>query len=331
MQFSFMRATDPRLIFVMFAAIVVAIAGFVEAATEPRAARDEARESLAHIILIHRAVARVPGPRLILAGGSNVVYGMAARDIGRRLSVPTVNAGMINLLAGYDNYRRFLRSIVGPGDVVVFSDSNWLVAGTGRQALAAQLAEARLAASLANLGEGEFAGGGNPRWPIWTILPSRPMLAQLAAWRLKRFEIPRSTLGDSLDCIPALAIDPLRFPASKPERMRVSDDIQMVAAIVAERHARLLLVLPWTLIEPKERNGWRRLGAQLVEQLAAVAPVAIDAGVDPTVSVWRSNASEFCDSAVHLSASFRAVRSAQIAAWLASRPEIARLRAAARR
>ncbi|HZZ92504.1 MAG TPA: hypothetical protein VFE23_08075 [Usitatibacter sp.] len=60
------------------------------------------------------------GPRIVIAGGSNALYGIRARDLSRELGVPVMNAALHAGL-GPEYYLHQLEKLVRPGDTLVLA------------------------------------------------------------------------------------------------------------------------------------------------------------------------------------------------------------------
>ena len=68
----------------------------------------------------HDAVARVDGPKLVVTGGSGVLYSVRARDLSRELGIPVVNGGLHAGL-GRQYILHEVRKLVRPGDTLVLA------------------------------------------------------------------------------------------------------------------------------------------------------------------------------------------------------------------
>ncbi len=66
------------------------------------------------------AALRIHGRKIIFVGGSNLLFGLRAESLGRRIGVPVVNYGLTADL-GADVIAERAGEVIGPGDVVVLA------------------------------------------------------------------------------------------------------------------------------------------------------------------------------------------------------------------
>lgn len=318
-----MRVADLRIWLIGAAIVLFGLSGFANAALERQALTRVANVNLAQIRKLQQIARRANGPKLILAGGSNTLYGLDADGIGRSLGVHAVNVGMFNLLNGQSNYTILLRSIVGPGDVVVFADSNWLVAPSLHQRENATLVERKLAASLFRSGSAEFSGIDSAALPTWSLLPESPMVSEIAKLLRPASYLKRGSSGDLLSRTAPRPIQPLAAPKVPPAPI-IFERVRQLAALTKQRGATLFLEQPWVLINDLQRGAWQNYATALDKGLQPIAPVV---GRDfETPGPFRTDGRQFCDSPFHLQPAMRATRSAQLVAWLKQQPALERLR-----
>lgn len=310
---------------IMGAVILLFLAsGFLNASLERQAVQRTAANELVQIRHLQRIAAQSPGPKLIVAGGSNVIFGINAAQIGRELGINAVNLGMWNLLAGPNNYEKLLRSVVRPGDIVVYADVRWFaVPSTGERDDGARF-EDEIALSLVKLGGLEFRRNTGHALPVWTLVPTISPAVQ--AMRLLRpaAATVRDATGDWNACVSPQSVYPLGAPNGAPPPA-IFDEVRRIEKLTSERGATLVLEVPQLLIDERQRKSWEGYRAALENGLKPIAPLVRHTGkmADPLIT----DASLFCDLAVHLRPAAGAVRSAQLAAWLAHQPMLSRLRA----
>lgn len=267
------------------------------------------------------AASQFQGPRLLLAGGSNVMFGLDAGLVGQRVGAPAVNVGMPGMLGSEANYLDFLLPLIRPGDVVVYSSSNWMVAPTAHQQMAARLNDGRLASVLGTLGALKARNVTTANWPVWTLFPERPLLKRLTSAETEYTLHSRDALGNARACV----VDPrernwLPLPSQPPDAML--GETRELARQLRARGATLVLAEAWTLVRAKDLGGWLAYRERLNQELSAIAPVL----AAPANTVLRVDPQLFCDGPLHLSAEGRRVRSEYLAESLAAVPEVNRLR-----
>lgn len=305
---------------IMAAAIALFVAsGFANAALERQYLRRLATDDLAQIRQLQRVAEQTHGPNIILAGGSNVIYGFDAAKITRDLRVHTVNIGMMNLLDGPNNYEKLLRSVVKHGDIVVYADSRWFTSPSMQQRQYLSSQEHKTASALAQIGSIEFRGSISSPLPVWTLLPQNPLAAETFHLLHPAPATVRDASGDFKACVRLQSFFPQPAPNGAPARA-IFEEVQRIAKLTGERGATLVLVEPPVLIDELQRKSWTIYRAALERGLKPIAPLIMAARLS-------SNAREFCDTPFHLRPAMRSVRSAQLVSRLTQLRLLARIRA----
>jgi hypothetical protein len=308
-----MHGTDLRLPFMALAVTALAGLGFVNAYLLRRDYDAAAAAMNSEITQIYAVAAKMPGRRIVLAGGSNTVFGVDADVIARETGIPTVNAGMRSMLGSETNYIDFLTPMIRPGDIVLYSNSNWMVSPTAHQIREAALDGNRVASSLSHVGAIRYREGENSVWPSWTLFPRRPMLAYLVQRGGPIIPTERDALGDALHCpIEPPLRQPLAPPHGDPPAAMFAGT-QDLAARVRARGATLIFAEPWVLVRRDHLASWLRYRDRLREQLARIALLLPSAASD----VLHTDERLFCDSPLHLQAEGRDVRTRHLLTRLA--------------
>jgi hypothetical protein len=305
-----MRATRRGYRLLVGLALLWAVAGHIFYRLD-RSHDDQAYRLLADLIEWKTELARVvPGPRLVIAGGSNAYYGLDARLMQEQLDLPVVNLalpfGAHHPLVALDLLERQVRS----GDTVVFSASGfWNLKLTSKRH--ARQFDAYLDQAFDWYGR-KFSGWSIP----WRPLPeSGPLL--LAAASGFAPESGRSWVADTGPRGTFLACKDL--PLVSPEsysRDRVEPELFDALAETAERlngkGVKLILNVPWLLIRDNDRPRWLEfrhgLERDLDDRIAMIAS-------EPE-TLLRTDPEEFCDSPLHLSTEAARERTLSLAASL---------------
>ncbi|SHM73469.1 hypothetical protein SAMN05444266_110157 [Chitinophaga jiangningensis] len=80
------------------------------------------------IVVKHKRLNEIKGPRLIFAGGSNMAFGLDSKAVEDSLKIPVVNLALHGGL-GLDFMLEELKDVVRNGDVVILSPEYFLEAG----------------------------------------------------------------------------------------------------------------------------------------------------------------------------------------------------------
>lgn len=252
----------------------------------------------------------VPGPRLVIAGGSNAYYGLNARIMQEQLNTPVVNLalpfGAHHPQIAFDLLERQVRA----GDTVVLSS-----AGFWNLKLTAKRHALQFDAYLDRAFD--WYSRKLPGWSLpWRPLPeSRPLL--LAAVSGFSAEPGRSWVEDTSPRGTYTACADL--PVVSPEsyfRDRADPDfieaLRDMAVRFEKKGVKLVLSVPWLLIREADLPRWlefrQRLGDDLGSQVQVIAS-------QPEI-LLRTKPDEFCDSPLHLSTEASRERTLSLAASL---------------
>jgi hypothetical protein len=320
-----MRATEHRLWFICVAVVALLGASYAHAQWARSDYRTYARQFVAEIAHVDVVSARVPSPRLVFAGGSSVVYGIDAGRIGRELGVPTVNLGMPSTLGSEANYFDYLLPKIGPGDVVLYTNTHWWVATPRDADVVATQNSRRLADWLWVLARIDLKERERAEWPLLKPIPDLSLLQRLhlpPAPAAPSFPWRRDSLGTMVTCVPYSTIfEPLDAPSTVPAPGVTTLSRQFAQRIKA-RGAHVIFFESPILIVPRERKAWERYRAMLRADLAEAAPL-LD---EPDAAMFTTDASRFCDGASHPSDVGRAAWAVALLSQITEMPVIEQLR-----
>lgn len=251
-----------------------------------------------------------PGPRIIIAGGSNAYYGIDADVIEQRTGIPVVNFAF-----PFDAYDRrinlaLLERVVRPGDVVIFAAASfWGSAGNDLRreiGFDKYLAEKTPVPYTRQFKDSTFPWQARPKTN--TLLLA---LADLAFGRPKArsWVADTDSQGDFTGCVPRKALLPQIYQghALDADLMTwVKEAVQRLE----KKDARLMMALPWVYIREQDRPHWENYRARFLQRYRRYAPVI----AAPPKVMLRSRQEDFCDSPFHLSRKMTNQRSKYLSA-----------------
>lgn len=261
-----------------------------------RAHDEEAYRLLADLIEWKTELAQaVPGPRVVIAGGSNAYYGLNAQLLQEQLDVPVVNValpfGAHHPQIAFDVLERQVHS----GDTVVFSASSfWNLQVTSKRH--ARQFDAYLDQAY------DWYHRKFSAWSIpWRPLPeSKPLLLAAVSgfapdhgrsWTEDTG--PRGTFVACRD-LPVVSPEPYSQDRVDPQFLAA---LQNAAERLRHRGVTLVLNVPWLLIRETDRHRWIAYHDGLARDLTGRMPLVASA----PETLLRTDSGEFCDSPLHLS------------------------------
>ena len=170
-----MRDIDTRLGFMVTTAILLVIFGMSNAWFAPVEESGSPDWYRAPVIAVLEAARQETEPKLILAGGSNVIYGFRSEVISTKTGMPVVNAGISSMMLSITSYTDVLAAIVKPGDIVIFSAAE-LTVPDKPPGLA--VSRRRAEALTASLGI-PFTASSASAPKVWQLIPERALATRL--------------------------------------------------------------------------------------------------------------------------------------------------------
>jgi hypothetical protein len=252
----------------------------------------------------------VPGPRLIIAGGSNAYYGLDARLLQEQLNLPVVNLalpfGAHHPRIAFDLLERQVRR----GDTVVYSAASlWNLKVTAPRH--ARQFDAYLDRAFDRYSR-KFSGLSLP----WRPLPeSGPLL--LAAASGFTPESGRSWVEDTgprgtfVACKDLPVVAPESNPADGLDRDFVRN-LHRTAERFRQKGVEFVVNVPWLLVRQSDRARWLEVRHAIERDLRG----RIKLIASEPATLLRTDPGEFCDSALHLSRDASRQRTLSLAAAL---------------
>jgi hypothetical protein len=254
-----------------------------------------------------------PGPRVLVAGGSNAYYGLDSQLLQRGVGLPVVNFAFPS--GAYDDRinLHLVEGVVRSGDIVLYAASGFWNIEDAVERRSRGFDSYLVARKLPDY-ERRFDGGGIP----WQARPKSNtlLLAMLESIRPRPpgrpWVVDTDERGDFTGCIPAPVVLPQPFGSDSPNR-----DLAALVAATADRVAakggRLVAGMPWLFINERDRSRWAGFGERVIGQYAAHRVPVIAA---PPDVLLRSDRRDFCDTPLHLSTEVVRLRSRQLAGAL---------------
>jgi hypothetical protein len=254
-----------------------------------------------------------PGPRILVAGGSNAYYGVDSQILQREVGLPVVNFAFPS--GAYDDRinLHLVEGVVRSGDVVLYAASGFWNIEDAVERRSRGFDSYLVARKLPGY-ERRFDGSSIP----WQARPkSNTLLLAMfeSVWPRppgRPWTVDTDERGDFTGCVPAPVVLPQPFDSDDP-----NPDLTALVATAAERIAakggRLVAGMPWLFINERDRSRWAYFGERVVGQYAAHHVPVIAAPADVLL---RSARRDFCDSPLHLSTEVVRLRSQQLAGAL---------------
>lgn len=235
-----MRDIDTRLGFMVTTAILLVIFGMSNAWFAPVEESGSPDWYRAPVIAVLEAARQETEPKLILAGGSNVIYGFRSEVISTKTGMPVVNAGISSMMLSITSYTDVLAAIVKPGDIVIFSAAE-LTVPDKPPGLA--VSRRRAEALTASLGI-PFTASSARAPKVWQLIPERALATRLVpAGPVGRDQTARR-FGNEQTCVEA----PMwRTPKARPVQPPPPETIaatHRLAQVVRARGGTIYFSLP---------------------------------------------------------------------------------------
>jgi hypothetical protein len=254
--------------------------------------------------------------RILLIGGSNVVWGLRSHVIEEETGVPTFNLALVHEAYDPKVMRELTLSAVRPGDTVIYASvSFWNARSTDPQA-AAQLLR------VAGLEKDESPGLDTVKRILdryWSPYPQKNTIIASLNHLYRRYILHEPSVhmqdlndrGDIASCRTPAAAGPNGYTAPADQDLLLQD-LQDFADALRMRGASLVLNMPPTLILPEQKESWvNGYSAQFkaMQSLFAMAAPSLEANI-------YDDASLFCDTGFHLADAEAAARSHKLGQYL---------------
>lgn len=244
----------------------------------------------------------IEGPqRILLSGGSNVLWGYRSAAMQAELGIPVANVALPS--EGWDSHlmRDITVSLARPGDIVVYASLNfWNI----RSTLPVVAERLRRATGLDPQPEGWWPRLKAEVGKNWRPIPEGETLAASLPFLYRRF-VRGETFdlwslynrdGDVKICVGgspeprAFVLPPLL------ERDLFVQEMQKFQSELEKKGARLLVDIPWQRVREVEKQLWVSSFQPLLEKLKSLMPVSIH----ELETVLLTEGQDFCDSPHHL-------------------------------
>ncbi|HEX6959709.1 MAG TPA: hypothetical protein VF194_17125 [Ferrovibrio sp.] len=289
-----MRASNPGLLLLLTLALLWAVGGYVFYRLD-RWHDERDYRLLADLAAYKGELAKsTPSPRIVIAGGSNAYYGIDARQLERRLGVPTVN---VALPFGAHHYRinlDLLSELVRAGDTIVYASANFWQGeiGVRRRAIGFD-------SYLVKIDYPDYDRQFKGDILHWQALPHRNSLLLsivdvLKAEKGRSWIVDTDDHGDFTGCVPPPVLSPQRFEGDLPNA-KLAKALLDAAARLRQKGVQLLVHMPWLFISEHDRERWMHFRDQFIRQYEPAIPVL---AAEPS-RILRSKRSDFCDSPLH--------------------------------
>lgn len=310
---SFMRASKSGAILIIVVPLLWASFGFEFARDNGRTMRAFASDVATLLDVQDKALSADGGRRILLAGGSNVLYGVSAAELSDSLSVPVVNMGLPQLAFDADRYFRLLEHRARAGDVVILSLTEWF----NPTATNAHGEWIPVIWSASPSISPEISADDTVRAALtraWRPFPAKSYLARALSRSGPATSATNwhhvTAVGDLVAC----QSNPAFGPLAKPTLPREAEwnKLRTFAATMKARGVHVVLDIPWIMADPLRQGIWLRHLAELRRKMDSIAPVIPS---DAERLLWSGHA-HFCDTPSHLNAEGRRLRTASIAQYL---------------
>ncbi len=256
---------------------------------------------------------RTPGPRVLVAGGSNAYYGIDSQLLQQGVGLPVVNVALP--YGAYDDRinLHLLESVVKPGDVILYAAAGFWGAEDAEKRRSRGFDSYLVAQKLPDY-ERRFDGGGIP----WQARPETTTLLLTLAESIwprppgRSWIVDTDAQGDFTGCVPAPVVLPQHFKSENPDA-DLAALMGTAAGRLAAKGGRLVVAMPWLFIKERDRRHWTAYRERFIGQYAAHKVPVIAA---PPDVLLRNDRRDFCDSPLHLSTEVVRLRSQQLAGAL---------------
>lgn len=259
--------------------------------------------------------------RILLVGGSNIVWGLRSQIIEDETGIPTFNLALTHEAYDPKAMRALAVSVVRPGDIVFYSSiSFWNARSTDPNAAAELLRIAGLDDEKCS----DLCALKRTLDRYWSPYPQKNTIATSIPALYSRYIIHEPSVhmqglndkGDLASCTTPGTAGPNAYPdpAELDSFLQTIKDFEQA---LHRRGAALVLAFPPSLILPEEKEKWIRgytaqFKAMQRRYIMALPSLESSLFLDP---------SYFCDTGYHLGDAGAAQRSRVVGQFLAKRKE----------
>lgn len=266
------------------------------------------------------AASQVHGPRLLLVGGSNTIWGLRSAIIESESGIPTFNLALTHEAYDPKAMRTMALSVVQPGDTVIYASVSFWNSRSTDPAAAGELLRVAGLASEDSSGLDVLKQKLDRIWSPYpqksTIVTSLPALYR----RYIRHEPSEhmqglNAQGDLASCqAPGSVAGPNTY-VDPPDQSVFFGELEDFEDDLRQRGASLVLTFPPNLILESERDKWIQTFTPQFETMKRRFAVA-QADLESSLYVDKN---EFCDTGFHLADAEAAQRSQRLGQFMKAR------------
>ena len=266
------------------------------------------------------AAAQVDGPRVLLVGGSNTVWGSRSAIIQSESGIPTFNLALTHEAYDPKAMRALTLSVVQPGDTVIYASVSFWNSRSTDPVAAAELLR------VAGLASEDMPGLDRLKQSldrIWSPYPQKSTVVTSLPALLRRYvrHEPSEHMqglnaqGDLARCtVPGSVPGPNSY-VDPPEQSLFFAELQDFEDDLQQHGASLVLALPPNLIAESEREKWIQ---NFTPQFEAMKRRFTVAQADVASSLYLDK-NLFCDTGFHLADEEAARRSQRLGQFMKER------------
>jgi hypothetical protein len=259
------------------------------------------------------AAAAIEGPRLLLVGGSNVLWGSRSSIVEKESGVPTFNLALTHEAYDPKAMRALALSAVQPGDTVIYASVSFWNSRSTDPAAAAELLQV---AGLASEERSDLQALRQNLDRIWSPYPQKSTIVTSLPALYRRYisHEPSEHMqglnakGDLASCLTPGAVPGPNTYVDPAEQTAFLQDLQDFEDALRLRGVSLVLLFPPNLILEEEREKWLQNFTTLFEAMKQRFTVAQET-LDSSLYVDKNS---FCDTGFHLADAEAAERSRRL-------------------
>lgn len=263
------------------------------------------------------AAAAVDGPRLLLVGGSNTVWGSRSAIIEDESGVPTFNLALTHEAYDPKAMRTLALSVVQPGDTVIYGSISFWNSRSTDPAAAAELLRT---AGLASEEHSDLEALKQKLDRLWSPYPQKSTVVNSLPALYRRYirHEPSEHMqglnakGDLASCLTPGAVPGPNTYVDPPEQNLFLRDLEDFDDALHQRGASLVLLFPPNLVLENERDKWLQNFTPQFEAMKRRFAVAQES-LATSLYVDRNC---FCDTGFHLADAEAETRSRRLGQFM---------------